>query len=225
MKAYFAANTKGTPERDIAKRVVHLSNYMGTPRKMAYEYPETFKSVADAQRLQGLYFDLFPEIRRWHRELCHRVDGTKQRKSDGTTSVDPWSLGVCYARNPFGYVHHFYNVLDWEKVDAEWIASYGEDAKRLVSFLPQSTAAAIIKQAAKAIWREFPDVGRTLRLLIHDSLLGECEEKEAADCLAVAQEVMGRPILELPLDPSWGMGTHLTINSDAKVGRSWGEMK
>ena len=229
LRAYFKKHTKGTPERDVAKRVVHLSNYMGTPTRMAYEYPETFPKPKDAARLQGLYFELFPEIRKWHQDLCVRVDGAKQRQAVDQEAVDPWTLGVCFARNPFGYVHRFYNVLDWEPVihddgKKEWFWSYGEDAKRLVSFLPQSTAAAIIKRAAKRIFYDHYSVGETLRLLIHDSILGEVCEDEVDRCLEISQKVMEAPIEELPLDPSWGMGEYLTIGTEAKVGKSWGSM-
>jgi hypothetical protein len=215
---------------DTAKRIVHGSNYMMTPRKMSYEYPETFPTTDKAAKLQGLYFDIFPEIRDWHRNLTQRVDGTKQRRAvDGAGErIDPWTLGVCHARNPFGYVHRFYNVLDWEAVEyegkLEWISSFGEDAKRLVSFLPQSTAAAIIKRATKRIWYDYPWVGQTLRLLIHDEIFGECEEGDLQTCLDVSQQVMEEPIPELPLDPAWGMGTHLTIGTEAKVGQTWGSM-
>jgi hypothetical protein len=176
-------------------------------------------------RVMGIYFELFPEIRRWHRDLCNRVDGTKRRSgSEGDGLLDPWTLGVCYARNPFGYTHRFYNVLDWEKIGNEWVSSYGEDAKRLVSFLPQSTAAAIIKQAAKRLYYEYPWVGETLRLLIHDSILGEALDKDLDTCLRVSREVMEAPIRELPLDPTWNMGEFLTIGSEAKTGQSWGAM-
>lgn len=217
---------------DTAKRVVHGSNYMMTPRKMQYEYPETFPTVRDAGILQGLYFDIFPEIRTWHNDLCNRVDGTKQRRrvEDGsdTQPIDPWTLGVCHARNPFGYVHRFYNVLDWERIEyegkTEWVSSFGDDAKRLVSFLPQSTAAAIIKRATKRIWYEFPWVGQSLRLLIHDEIFGETREEELEACLEVSRLVMEEPIPELPLDPSWGMGEYLSIGTEPKVGTSWATM-
>jgi hypothetical protein len=179
----------------------------------------------------GVYFELFPEISKWHDDLCQRVDGTKRRPQDreldegDDSGVGPWTFGVAYARNPFGYVHHFYNVLDWEKINGEWYSSKGEDAKRLVSFLPQSTAAAIIKQAAKRLYYDYNDtIGHTLRLLIHDSVLGESREDSIQQCLELSQQVMESPIPELPLDPTWNMGEFLTINTEAKVGRSWGEM-
>lgn len=211
--------------RDNAKRVVHGSNYMMSPRRMHELFPESFRTTKDASNLQGLYFELFPAIRKWHRELCNRVDGAKRRANDGSDlPIDPWTLGVCYARNPFGYVHHFYNVLDWERVGDEWVSSFGEDAKRLVSFLPQSTAAAVIKKAAREIFNNYPWVGETLRLLIHDSILGEVVEGDVSECLEISRQVMEAPINELPLDPTWNMGTHLTIQTEAKTGRSWGAM-
>jgi hypothetical protein len=211
----------------LYKHLVHGANYLQTPAGAA---EHIFKSTGKAfdrkliANVMGVYFELFPEIRRWHRDLTARVDGTKRRADDGGGSVDPWTLGVCHVKNPFGYTHRFYDVLHWSKVNGEWVSEFGEDAKRLVSFLPQSTAAAIIKQAAKRIYYEFPWVGETLRLLIHDSVLGESKEGDLDTCLRISDQVMSAPIPELPLDPTWGMGEYLTIGTEAKVGRSWGEM-
>jgi hypothetical protein len=214
----------------LYKHLVHGANYLQSPSGAADHIFKTTGKAFDRKlvaQVMGIYFELFPEIRAWHRDLCNRVDGTKQRRGDPDRegSPDPWELGVCYVKNPFGYVHHFYNVLNWEKVGNEWISSFGEDAKRLVSFLPQSTAAAIIKQAAKRIFFEYPWVGETLRLLIHDSVLGESQERNLQECLATSRAVMEAPIPELPLDSQWGMGEFLNINSEAKVGLSWGNMK
>jgi len=216
---------------DKAKRTVHASNYMVSPRKLVYEYPEVFPTIKEASKLQGLYFDLFPEIRDWHKDLCIRVDGTKRKELAGDEEADPWSLGVCHARNPFGYTHRFYNVLDWSHVKVEdggnrweWLWEYGEDAKRLISFLPQSTAAAIIKRSAKTLWYEYPWVGETMRLLIHDEIFGEEKEEGIEQCLEISQKVMEAPIPELPLDPSWGMGEFLSIGTESKVGQTWATM-
>jgi hypothetical protein len=218
----------GSDRNSLYKHLVHGANYLQTPRGAAEHIFKTTGRAFDPKlitRVMGIYFELFPEIRRWHRDLCNRVDGTKRRSgSEGDGLLDPWTLGVCYARNPFGYTHRFYNVLDWEKIGNEWVSSYGEDAKRLVSFLPQSTAAAIIKQAAKRLYYEYPWVGETLRLLIHDSILGEALDKDLDTCLRVSREVMEAPIRELPLDPTWNMGEFLTIGSEAKTGQSWGAM-
>lgn len=210
---------------DLYKHLVHGANYLQTPngaRGHIFKNTNVYYPLSLITKVMGVYFELFPEIREWHKNLCNRVDGTKR---DEGGIGDSWSLGVCYARNPFGYVHRFYNVLEWQKVGEEWVSTYGEDAKRLVSFLPQSTAAAIIKQAAKRLYYEHPDTGATLRLLIHDSILGEVEESGLDRCLRVSQEVMEAPIEQLPLDPSWNMGEYLTINTEAKSGKSWSAME
>lgn len=224
LKAYFKDLKKAHPiERDAAKRVVHGSNYLMSSNRMFELYPEFFPTRKDAAKLQSLYFDLFPEIRKWHRELCDRVDGTKKRTDDGQSEVDPWTLGVCYLQNPFGYVHRFYSVLEWEKIDGKWYSQFGDDAKRVVAFLPQSTAAAIIKQAAKRLFYE-TEIGEYLRLLIHDSVMFECPLDKVEQVLTVSSAIMEAPILELPLDPTWNLGDYLNIMTESKVGQSWGDM-
>lgn len=213
---------------DLYKHLVHGANYLQTPagaRSHIFKNTNTYHPLPLITKVMGVYFELFPEIRQWHRDLCNRVDGTKRRDagSEGD-AIDPWTLGVCYARNPFGYTHRFYNVLEWQKVGTEWISSYGEDAKRLVSFLPQSTAAAIIKQAAKSLFYNHEGVGKSLRLLIHDSILGEAPEGDIDRCMETSRLVMEAPIPQLPLDPTWNMGEYLTILTEAKSGKSWSSM-
>lgn len=210
---------------NTAKRVVHLSNYLGTPRRMWEEYPETFPTIEAARELQEFYFHLFPEIREWHKHLCETVDATRRKKAEEGEDPTPWSLGVATVQNPFGYLHRFYHVLEWEKIEGTWYPSYGEDAKRLIAFLPQSTGAGIIKRAASSLYYDFPDLRRHLRLLIHDSILMEVPEDEVRDIATIVKETMTQPIPELPLDPSWNMGDHVTIGVEIKVGKIWSEMK
>lgn len=209
---------------DLYKHLVHGANYLQTAHGAAEHIFKISGKTFDPRlikRVMGVYFELFPEIPRWHDELCERVDAARKREEDHTL---PGELGVCYVRNPFGYVHRFYNVLDWEKIDGKWFSSKGEDAKRLVSFLPQSTAACIIKRAARELFKR-PRVGDSLRLLIHDSIVGECAQVDGEDFLRVSRAVMEAEIEELPLDPMWGLGDSLTIGTEAKVGRSWGTME
>ncbi len=213
------------PERNgLYKHLVHGANYLQTPggaQKHIFKQTSKVFPVGMIAKVMGVYFELFPEITKWHKRICQEVDGTKRHEGEEGL---PSQLGVCYARNPFGYVHHFYNVLEWTKANNEWISTFGEDAKRLVSFLPQSTAAAIIKKAAKELYNTYPWVGQTLRLLIHDSVFGEAAERDIQTCLDISARVMEAPLRELPLDPSWGMGEFLSIGSESKVGQSWGEM-
>lgn len=212
---------------NLYKHLVHGANYLQTPHgavKKIFKDTGQVYEVSQVAKVMNVYFELFPEIRKWHRALCEQVDGTKMRESEAGSDVDPWTLGVCYAQNPFGYIHHFYNVLSWTKVGSEWISELGEDAARLVSFLPQSTASGIIKKAARELWYNHPEVGQSLRLLIHDEIFGECADDQLEECLRVSGMVMEAPIEELPLDPSWNMGTYMTIGTEPKAGSVWSQM-
>lgn len=193
-------------ERDIGKRCIHAGNYRVGPRKLNEEYPEWFPRVKDAAAVLSFYYEVFPEINKWHERLCLQVDKT------------------AVIRNSFGHVHRFYSVLMWERRGSEWTWTYGDDAKRLIAFGPQSDAAFIGKRSLKTLYYN-TDVGPDLRLFIHDANFGESKKAVAYDRIATVRRVMGQPIPELPLDPTWGMGEYLTIDTEAKMGESWGTMK
>lgn len=201
-----ALKARFKPQRDVAKRCVHLSNYVGTPGKMHEEYPEDFRTKKDAAMAQAAYFELFPEIPDWHWRICRDVD----KKG--------------YFRTSDGFVHRFYSVLRWRKVADKWEAEFGDDAKRLVALGPQHEAAVIGKEAGKRLHAR-KDVGGWLRLFIHDEWFMEVPEAQREFADSVLAEEMGKPIPWLPLDPSWGMGSHLTIGTEGKWGKSWATME
>lgn len=206
LKAFFK-DLKGRfgLERDVAKRVVHMSNYGGTPRRMVDANPETFPTVKMARDLQDLYFEVCPGVKRWQN---HTVALAAKQ---------------AYLRNPFGYLHRFWNVLSWKRErDGQWHSSWGEDAKKALAFLPQSTAAGIIKDAMLEIDRQ--DLSQYLRLQVHDSLVGMVPV-QAPEVWDRVVSIMSMPSPALPLDPAWGLGTHLSIEVETKSGPSWGEAK
>jgi DNA polymerase I-like protein with 3'-5' exonuclease and polymerase domains len=195
-------------ERDIAKRIVHGGNYGMSARRMRDLNPDLFPTLKDAVSLQSLYFEVCPGVRRWQEVTINQAEDTG------------------YLRNPFGYIHRFFQVKEYRKQpDGTWESVWGEDAKRVLAFLPQSTAAGLIKEALLKIWYNSA-WGRSLRLQVHDSLLCEfplaCYQEGAK---AVA-EMMATPspFLELP----WAPGTFLDIEVECKfggAGTSWGKLK
>jgi DNA polymerase I-like protein with 3'-5' exonuclease and polymerase domains len=155
-----------------------------------------------------IYFELFPEIKKWHNTVLAQTD------KDG------------YARNPFGYVHRFYNALSWESVYGKWQSSPGSDANRVIAFLPQSTAAGIIKEAMLRLYfNHYDAAGQYLRLLVHDELFFEVPEALLADVDALVQSEMEQPVPELALPSYYGMGDSLSVLTEAKKGKRWGSMK
>jgi len=177
---------------DKAKTIVHLSNYKGSARRIKIEYPDLFNSVAEAERLQRLYFaNIATKVEAWH------------------TATVAKAAGCSYLDNAFGYRHYFYDVLRWD-------GTYGTDAKKALAFLPQSTAAAIIKEAIlrlaqKEVYR------RAMRWQIHDALLFELPKDRLLDArIGTIVAEMTRPIPQL---------NGLSIDVEVTVGENWGEMQ
>lgn len=194
-------------DRNVGKRCIHAGDYRVGPKKLQEEYPHWFPKVKDAAAVLHFFYEVFPAIDKWHERLCKQVD------------KDP------FIKNAFGHGHRFYQVLQWEKVGTEWSWTYGEDAKRLIAFNPQSNAALIGKRALKRCYYNYPDtVARWLRLFIHDEILTECPKNRADECDSILQFEMEREIPELRLDPGWGFGNYLRVESEGKRGDSWDSM-
>ena len=192
--------------RDVAKRVVHMSNYGGTPQRMNQSNPESFPTVKTARELQALYFDICPEVKVWQEHTVAMAD----RQG--------------YLRNPFGYLHRFWQVRNWVKErDGRWVASWGEDAKRGLAFLPQSTASGLLKEAMLRL--QHTTVAPYMRLQVHDSLLCEIPEGEVDEMCRLLRAEMEKPSEYLPLNPAWDLGNFLSIGTETKTGLSWGQME
>lgn len=214
LRAYFK-EIKSSKDSEVikvyngAKRTVHLSGYGGTPRKMHEAEPEVFPTEKYAREVQAIYFNLFPEIRKWHWSMW--LDAEK----DG------------YLRNPFGYIHRFNKVFRYEKVSGKWEKKpdTGGDANAVLAFMPQSTAAGIIKEAMLRMWDRFDEVGQYLRLQVHDSLVAEVDIALADEVGSIMQTEMEKPVECLRLSESYGMGKFLSIDVEGKRGQQWGRCK
>jgi hypothetical protein len=161
--------------------------------------------------------------------------------------------------HPFGYKHYFFSVISYRKIPfalyqmrirkrepvAEIGGQYfavvlGDDSKRCIAFLPQSTASAILTEVMLRLFD--PDspsyigeayYGKTpLRAPIHDSLLCEIPNRAWDHTVEVIVQEMRRPVPQLPLDwipaydrERWKLGNYLSIGVEAKQGTDWGTMK
>jgi uracil-DNA glycosylase family 4 len=195
----------------LYKHLVHAANFMqgamGARDKIfsetGIEYP-----VATVKRVMDVYYSLFPKIKQWHKAI---LDETEK---DG------------YLRNPFDYVHRFSKPYDYKKEFGEWTKKPGPDANKAIAFKPQSTAAGIIKEAMLRLYSDrFAEAGQFLRLQVHDELFFECPEGRWREIDVVVKEEMERPITQMPLPASWGMGDYLTVLTEEKKGYKWGEME
>lgn len=218
-----AFKPKNKARRETNKKITHGANYMETAamaqvillNEMGVLWP-----IKEIAKVMDFYHELFPEIRRWHMTLAALVGGAEPKV--------PHQLWGCeakntYIRTPFNVVHRYYDVVKWERTPKGWDWSYGDDAKRLASLLPQSTARFALTRAAQRIWNnpETQDVAKTFRLFIHDELLCETETPHVERVLSVVKEEMERPIPELVLPD----GSLLALGTESKRGNVWRRMK
>jgi uracil-DNA glycosylase family 4 len=196
-------------EREVAKRCVHSGNYGISFNELSRKFPKEFPRPTDAGAAMGAYFELFPSIPRWQ----HHTIAMAARDGQLTT--------------PFGNRHRFWKCYNWDRTwdDAQgkfiWKKEWADDAKRALAFIPQSTAAGIIKDAMLNLSDQ---IRQYLRMQIHDSLLFHVPTAQAEGVIQEASAVMMAPNPCLPLPPEWGMGEFLSIGVEVKQSdRSWAE--
>jgi len=215
-------------ERFVRKRLVHGHHYMMGPFKAQEVLLKELNRVVPVRQIKAFfqfYDDLFPEIATWQQGLCLSVDGT-ERFSEGADPGLGITAGAGWVRNPSGMLHRYFRVLSWTRVaDEEWSWTYGPSAKALVAFNPQHAAAAIGRRALCAIAKHSPSALASLRLFIHDSLLGECTKADAPAIIGSVIRIMQQPVPWLPLPTEWKMGTHLSVDVETQWGPGWGAME
>ena len=200
---------------NLYKHLVHAANFMqGAPGAQAKIFSETGIEypVRTVQKVMDVYYSLFPKIKQWHRNVLDEVEKDN------------------YLRNPFDYVHRFSRVYEYKKEYGEWTKKPGPDANKAIAFKPQSTAVAIITEAIlRLYYQRFEEAGQYLRLQVHDELLSEVPIDIWGAVDKIMKEEMERPIQQMPMPASWGMGSHLSILTEAKVDLNqpsrWGSMK
>lgn len=185
-------------ERNTSKRVVYLSLYGGTHYRMFQAYPDEFGSLANAKHLQDTLFALFPKVRTWQNNTVELA------ASQG------------YLRGIWGHVVRFWKVYEWVKNrDGQWERKWGPDAKAAIAFVAQHAASGILKETVLRLRANSPDVFSRMRLLIHDSILGQPMKRSLDHYVETVVTEAEKPIprLELP----WAPGEYLIVKTDVKV--------
>lgn len=176
------------------KRVVHLSNYLGTKRRIHEEYPDDFPTEREAGKLQQFYLgsDAGLDVRAWQKATVERAHADKALE------------------NHFGLRHRFYSLYAWNARRSSW--EFGDDAKRAVAFRPQSAAAAIQRIVVQRLLTIMPDARDWLCLLVHDSVIADVPDEHVARYCAALYEAMTSPISELE---GLTIGCEILVGSNA----------
>ena len=159
-------------------------------------------------QVMNVYRELFPRIPTWHKEI------RREAADKG------------FLRNNFGYIHRFNHVFRYvQNHYGLWDEKPGDDAEAVLAFKPQSTAAAILKEAMlRAYFDRFEEAGQFMRLTTHDEILWACPPELQDSVDSVFVEEMEKPIPQMPMPPEWNMGEYLRVFTEGKTGTRWGEM-
>ncbi len=184
-------NTQGI--RDLAKKVNHAGSYGMGPKHLADLLKVT---LTIAIKFMVIKAKSAPLVARWQdqvRRLAH---------SQG------------YLENPFGYRRAFWGVYERKKDGTFGIC---EEANKALAFLPQSTAAGMLREALIQL-ADLPGEGETFHLLvpIHDAVLIEVKRERL--------EIVARQVKAV-MQQKWKQLNDLSIEVDVKWGESWAEMK
>lgn len=263
--AYFSALKAAEPIiYDRCKRNVHGKNYGLTIHGMVKNFPQTFPTLSAAKKISDIYDQMAPGLPVLHTDLRTVAYELNYLGGPSKPLHYPHHLGQIFARNPhlerhpFGYKHWFWSVLGFRGIpysayikrqqqhepvciiQGKYFAiTLGEDAKRVIAFFPQSTAAAVLKEVMLRLMDpEHPSYvgdayyGQTpFRAPIHDSLFWEIPVRVWDRVVERIYREMLRPVPELPLDwvsvedrARYGMGPLLSIGVEGKAGPNWKDM-
>jgi DNA polymerase I-like protein with 3'-5' exonuclease and polymerase domains len=193
--------------RQGCKRAGFLSFYGGTAARMQQVEPGLFPDRKTAQWYQDLIFGTFPSIKRWQWQTCEEAE-----KLGYVTAPSGFRLWY-----PDGVFEYTYQNRKWEK-------KFGAVAKECLAAKPQHMG---MWCSAKALARAIADpvLAPGLRLSIHDEILGEWDQTQQEDVDGRLKAAMEIEMSEMPLPASWGMGAYVVVQTEAKSGQRWADMK
>jgi DNA polymerase-1 len=186
-------------QRQLAKKIVHASNYGMGPRRfkdVCWEELRLEVTEAEAKRYQRMYFSQFLGIERWHLEVQCQL----RRNRTLTT--------------PYGRKRIFFGYL-------------GDDLFReAYAHVPQSTVSDHLNHSLlelHATFRQRSLLGASLTMQVHDSLMAQCPVNKAEEVAEIMHRVMDRPIqinglscripVEFKTGNCWGRLSKLSVGA------------
>lgn len=167
--------------RDLSKTIALASTYGATAHRLA---PTTGKSIDDTQQDIDNYFERFPDVAKM------MLESHDQAKKQGQVT------------NLFGRPRRIPDAKKITKIYGD--ISHNElpyDARKLLNLAVnhriQSTGASIVNRSAIQFTKNCLTAGIncSIVLQVHDSLIVECDEKDANDVSALLQDAMENTVV------------------------------
>lgn len=185
LREYFHNFKKTFPDvRTRAKKKNHAGNYGQGLRNLARDLGCTYQ---EAKALQEITDSTWPKVKEWRHKT--RLQAHYEGK----------------LVNPFGYPMTFFEVFT--KRDGKWVP--GKEANECLAFLPQSTAAAMLREVLIQLIDAEDEVGFRVLTPIHDSILLSCPPENRLRVALFVKGVMER---------AWAELGGLSVEVESKVG-------
>lgn len=182
--------TEGHNWRFQAKRIQHGSNFGLTPSGISRIAHIPQKEASSAQ---GRYFERFPGIPRWQREVKRMVEAQEP-------IINPLGFEVSLFGRP------------WD----------GHTWRQGLSLVPQSTVAHILNLGLWRVWRDMDrqdtDLVAQLLAQVHDAIFGQWRKEQRMEA---AREVKRRMLIPFPVLGVDGKTRICTIQVEILTGHNW----
>lgn len=174
-------------ERALGKMINLATGYGMGARHLAAKVKCSLPEAATFLRLKD---EMAPKVAQWKKETQMRAH--KEGK----------------LTNPFGYTRAFFGVYE-RKPNGEW--KLGREANEALAFLPQSTAAAMLRDSLVEMDGRLGDLADLL-VPVHDAVLLQCVPAHVPEVVALVREIMER---------EWPELNGFSVKTDWKVGLNW----
>ena len=186
------------------KRTFPEERFMAKTANLAMGYDIGWRHLSEVVRCTAEEAKTYLRIRD---EMYPKIAKWKEN-----TFLEAHSKG--YLETPFGYRTFYWNVL--EPISGQpGKFRKGKEAREALAFRPQSSGAAMLREAMLAL-DEFDGIEFNFLAPIHDAILVECP-KENVDRV--------KKLLAVAMERSYSELGGLHIDSEAKVGLRWSEMR
>ena len=186
------------------KRAFPNERFMAKTANLAMGYDIGWKHLGEVIRCSAEEAKMYLKIRD---EMYPAIAKWKEN-----TFLEAHTKG--YLETPFGYRTFYWNVL--EPIPGQpGKFRKGKEAREALAMRPQSSGAAMLREAMLELDQYDNDLFNFLAP-IHDAILVECPEEKVSDVVDLMKKAMERQFTELG---------GLSIETEAKVGFRWSEMK
>ena len=228
MHRYYTAQRLGIPEEEVqpkdrtfTKRMTFQLQYGSGAANMARKLGLQKK---DCQLHIDNYYNRYNEVKQWQDSVMDAV--ARSRKPTDKLTPKGYPQGMGKYESPLGRVYVFFeqDAPEWARHD---IPSFSPT--QMKNYAVQGSATGDIMALFRArLYRKLlrsPLWGHALLInTVHDSVMADCDSREAAMGLKAMMEETAAELVETIME-TWGLWCPVPFKIETKIGPRWSELE